>query len=395
MKNRINYIAGLTLIEIMIGVIITSIMMAAVYTSYSVVNQSYSQVTDKAKISRASRDIVTMLMRDVRMAGFKYYAGSHEIAQYASNTSECNNGSGIVLPKNSYLHFDNGFDGNPQDSHNALVIRKNTLGFGIISDTSTSLSTNNTNATGSTASTGSNCCDQIQIVYEDFNQNDYSDGKQPYKKYRITYYAQPNDTGGFAAYKRVEHYSQPRNGCDLFEQATPPPEQNDGGNDPLGAGNLFNLENQFGLGRDPNAGGIVGSGVGDDSTDVNSITRGLWLTNCNECTPGVMVRNYIDDMEFIPFDQDGKIIQDSAGKFPAPEHVGIRDRLLDIRGVDIRLTWISKEDFYKDAATTDKPRTILGLGGADRNNLISDGKDKKLRDSVVVTVHTRNIGETF
>ena len=394
MKNRINYIAGLTLIEIMIGVIITSIMMAAVYTSYSVVNQSYSQVADKAKISRASRDIVTMLMRDVRMAGFKYYAGSHEIAQYASNTSECNNGSGIVLPKNSYLHFDNGFDGNPQDSHNALVIRKNTLGFGIISDTSTSLSTNNTNATGSTASTGSNCCDQIQIVYEDFNQNDYSDGKQPYKKYRITYYAQPNDTGGFAAYKRVEHYSQPRNGCDLIAQATPPP-QNDGGNDPLGDGNLFNLENQFGVNRDPNAGGIVGSGVSDDSADVSSINKGLWLTDCNECTPGVMVRNYIDDMEFIPFDQDGKIIQDSAGKFPAPEHVGIRDRLLDIRGVDIRLTWISKEDFYKDAATTDKPRTILGLGGADRNNLISDGKDKKLRDSVVVTVHTRNIGETF
>ena len=394
MKNRINYIAGLTLIEIMIGVIITSIMMAAVYTSYSVVNQSYSQVTDKAKISRASRDIVTMLMRDVRMAGFKYYAGSHEIAQYASNTSECNNGSGIVLPKNSYLHFDNGFDGNPQDSHNALVIRKNTLGFGIISDTSTSLSTNNTNATGSTASTGSNCCDQIQIVYEDFNQNDYSDGKQPYKKYRITYYAQPNDTGGFAAYKRVEHYSQPRNGCDLIAQATPPP-QNDGGNDPLGDGNLFNLENQFGVNRDSNAGGIVGSGVSDDSADVSSINKGLWLTDCNECTPGVMVRNYIDDMEFIPFDQDGKIIQDSAGKFPAPEHVGIRDRLLDIRGVDIRLTWISKEDFYKDAATTDKPRTILGLGGTDRNNLISDGKDKKLRDSVVVTVHTRNIGETF
>ena len=394
MKHRINYIAGLTLIEIMIGIVITTIMMAAVYTSYSVVNQSYSQVSDKAKISRASRDIVTMLMRDVRMAGFKYYAGSHEIAQYASRTQECYNGSGIALPKNSYLYFDNGFD-NPLESHNALVIRKNTLGFGIVSDTTTSLSTNNTNVTGTTVDTGSNCCDQIQIVYEDFNQNDFRDGEQPYKKYRITYYALPNGSGGFAAYKRVEHYSQPRNGCDLFEQATPPPEQNDGGNDPLGAGNLFNLENQFGLGRDPNAGGIIGSGVGDDSTDVNSITRGLWLTNCNECTPGVMVRNYIDDMEFIPFDKDGKVIQDSSGRFPAPEHVGIRDRLQDIRGVDIRLTWVSKDDFYRDAATTDKPRTILGLGGTDRNSLIADGKDKKLRDSVIVTVHTRNIGETF
>jgi len=390
MKNRSKYIAGLTLIEIMIGIIITTIMMAAVYTSYSVVNQSYSKVTDKAKISRASRDIVSMLMRDVRMAGFKYYAGSHEIAQYASDTLECNNGAGILLPKNSYLYFDNGFN-NPQESHNPLVIRKNTLGFGIYSDTQ--LSTTNTGtATGSTK----NCCDQIQIVYEDFNQNDHNDGEQAYKKYRITYYALPNDSGGFAAYKRVEHYSQPRNGCNLFEQAALPPQDGDGdGDGNNGDSNLFNLENQFGVGRGDGAGGIISSGVSDDSADVNLITKGSWLTNCNECTPGVMIRNYIDDMEFIPFDENGKIIQDSSGKFPAPEHIGIRDRIKDIRGVDIRLTWVSKEDFYKEAATTDKPRTILGLGGEDRNNLIADGKDRKLRDSVVVTVHTRNIGETF
>ena len=390
MKNRSKYIAGLTLIEIMIGIIITTIMMAAVYTSYSVVNQSYSKVTDKAKISRASRDIVSMLMRDVRMAGFKYYAGSHEIAQYASNTLECNNGAGILLPKNSYLYFDNGFN-NPQESHNPLVIRKNTLGFGIYSDTQ--LSTTNTGiATGST----NNCCDQIQIVYEDFNQNDHNDGEQAYKKYRITYYALPNDSGGFAAYKRVEHYSQPRNGCNLFEQAALPPQDGDGdGDGNNGDSNLFNLENQFGVGRGDGAGGIISSGVSDDSADVNLITKGSWLTNCNECTPGVMIRNYIDDMEFIPFDENGKIIQDSSGRFPAPEYSGIRDRLKDIRGVDIRLTWISKEDFYREAATTDKPRTILGLGGENRNNLIADGKDRKLRDSVVVTVHTRNIGETF
>ena len=56
---------------------------------------------------------------------------------------------------------------------------------------------------------------------------------------------------------------------------------------------------------------------------------------------------------------------------------------------------LAKDYFYRDAATTDKPRTILGLGGTDRNSLIADGKDKKLRDSVIVTIHTRNIGETF
>ena len=29
------------------------------------------------------------------------------------------------------------------------------------------------------------------------------------------------------------------------------------------------------------------------------------------------------------------------------------------------------------------------------NNTIADGLDRKLRDSVIVTIHTRNIGETF
>ena len=51
-------ISGLTLIEIMIGIVISTIMMGAMYTTYNVVNSSYSKVTDKAKISRASRDIV-------------------------------------------------------------------------------------------------------------------------------------------------------------------------------------------------------------------------------------------------------------------------------------------------------------------------------------------------
>ena len=387
MKNYSKHISGLTLIEIMIGIVITTIMMAAVYTSYSVVNQSYSQVSEKAKISRASRDIVSMLMRDVRMAGFKYYAGSHEIAQFADDTSACNGGIGVALPKNSFLYYDNGFL-DPSESHNPVVIRRNTLGFGIIS--AQGLTTNTTNTASVTAG---NCCDQIQIVYEDFNQSHHREGEQPYKKYRITYYALPNDTGGYAAWKRVEHYFQPRVGCSFFTGATPPPQ--DDGNDGGGGNNseIFNLDNQFGVGNF--GGGIASSGVSDDADDVNLVVRGTWATNCNACTPGTMVRDNIDDMEFIPFDENGKIIQTDAGVFPAPEHIGIRDRLLDIRGVDIRLTFASKDDFFQKAATTDNPRVVLGLAGGNRNNTIADGLDRKLRDSVIVTVHTRNIGETF
>ena len=73
MKKKINSIAGITLIEILIGVVISAVMMAAMYTSYNVVNSTYSQVTDTAKISQTGRDVVGMIIRDIRMAGYKYF----------------------------------------------------------------------------------------------------------------------------------------------------------------------------------------------------------------------------------------------------------------------------------------------------------------------------------
>ena len=91
-KKHLKNILGLTLIEIMVGVVISSVMMAAMYTTYNVVNNSYSQVTDRAKISRSGRDIVEMLMRDIRMSGFKYRLGT--------NT--------LDFPTTSYLDFKGG-----------------------------------------------------------------------------------------------------------------------------------------------------------------------------------------------------------------------------------------------------------------------------------------------
>ncbi len=70
MKHKLNSISGVTLIEILIGIVISMIMMGAMFTSYTVVNNSYSQVSDKAKISQSARNLVGMIVRDVRMAGF-------------------------------------------------------------------------------------------------------------------------------------------------------------------------------------------------------------------------------------------------------------------------------------------------------------------------------------
>ncbi|MDC3049287.1 prepilin-type N-terminal cleavage/methylation domain-containing protein, partial [bacterium] len=63
-RKNFKSIAGLTLIEILIGIVVSSIMMAAIYTTYSIVNTTYSQVLEKAKVSRSSRDIIELLIRD-------------------------------------------------------------------------------------------------------------------------------------------------------------------------------------------------------------------------------------------------------------------------------------------------------------------------------------------
>ena len=71
MKKKLSSVAGLTLIEILIAVVISSLMMAAMFT-YTIVSNTYRQVTDRAKISQAGRDLVGQILREVRMAGYKY-----------------------------------------------------------------------------------------------------------------------------------------------------------------------------------------------------------------------------------------------------------------------------------------------------------------------------------
>ena len=60
-------------------------------------------------------------------------------------------------------------------------------------------------------------------------------------------------------------------------------------------------------------------------------------------------------MEFIPFDGNGRIIKDSSGllNYPAPEKSVIRERLYDIRGVDIKLVFRSKDNFFKRSGKLD------------------------------------------
>ena len=53
-------------------------------------------------------------------------------------------------------------------------------------------------------------------------------------------------------------------------------------------------------------------------------------------------------MEFIPFDENGRIIKSSGDPFlSSPEHASMNDRIYDIRGVDIKIIFRSKDNFFK------------------------------------------------
>ena len=292
-KNKFNNNAGITLIEIMIGVVISAIMMGALYTTYSVVNNSYSQVTDRAKISRSGRDIIAMLMRDIRLAGFKYHFGTND--------------SGISKQDN--LQYVGG-NSSIEDSHDPIIVIKKELGYNAEDDASKN-------------NEADLCCDRIHIVYGDFNQNDAT---QPYKRYKVTYYALPStndDDKYYAVYKSKESWIQ----------------------------------------------------TADDLT-------GSWVTDCTECFTGELIRDHLVDMEFIVFDNQGRIINPP----PRPDNASRKD-LYNIAIVDVRLTFRSKREFFRFEANAAKPRLVKGLGDRTREFM-----DKFLRDSVVVSVHTRNIG---
>ena len=180
MRKEFNKTSGLTLVEILIGIVVSSLMMAAIYSTYSIINNTYNQVVEKAKISRSSRDLIELLIRDTRMAGFRYYLGNNKFKVDVGGSSP----QTLTYPKETYLYFGGG-QITIQESHDPIVIipaiekglghyiRDVIDGYtGDLDDVFT------TEQASSITGYNSKCCDKIHIVYDDFNQNDW---KQPYK----------------------------------------------------------------------------------------------------------------------------------------------------------------------------------------------------------------------
>tara|TARA_B100001115_G_C15793794_1_gene391728 strand:- start:108 stop:1040 length:933 start_codon:yes stop_codon:yes gene_type:complete len=302
-RKNLKSTAGLTLIEILIGIVVSSIMMAAIYTTYSIVNTTYSQVLEKAKVSRSSRDLIELLIRDIRMSGFRYYLGDNELG----------------FPRESYLEFVGGAK-TIKESHDPIVIIPNQLGHSITDAIATPPAKHNSNDT---------CCDKIHIVYDDFNQNDAT---QPYKRYKLTYFARPLSDGI-------------------------------GDNGPINP--RYGIYKSKISWRQP---------IGQET--------GAWVSDCSECYHNELIRDHVEDMEFVALDNEGRVLSPS----PSTTTDATRNNLYKVRAVDIRLAFISEKPFFRFESREGNERELSGF-----SRTIRSFSDRYLRDNVVVTVYTRNI----
>ena len=266
--NKLKNNAGVTLIEILIGVVISVIIMAAMYASYTVVNSSYSKVTDKAKASQSGRNIMGMIMRDVRQAGFKY------------------------------------FEDNIANSHEPVRI---------------------TEERGGPEAGQDSDCDHIRIVFGGASYN--AKGDEVYERYRITYFCKASQIS------------------------------------------------------DPDGNTISTNAIYKQK---EKLVLGQWKTNVAGSYVEQLITDYVEDLIFIPKDVNGEVID------PPPTNLNSNQlRVNDIRAVEIGLTTRSSKNFYRDELRADRSlRTIFAMDDDTEESF----NDRFLRETVVMSVNTRNIG---
>ena len=243
------------------------------------------------------------------MAGYKYYLGTNNLG----------------FPSQSNLQFITGTN-EIGDSHDPIVIEQDTLGHdssdpdGYVRPTKNNLIAGQVDA----------CCDKIHFVYDDF---DHLDNNQPYKRYKVTYFAdiefdgtEQNPTNKrYAVFKTKIGWRQSLNE-----------------------------------------------------------TTGDWDPNCPTCYDRELIKDYVEDMEFIPLDKNGRVLT----PYPSPTTDNSSRNLYKVRAIDMRIAFVSEKPFFKFERGQGNPRQISGFS---RN--IKSYTDRNLRESVVVTVYTRNVVE--
>ena len=278
MRKKLINITGFTLIEVLIAIVITTLMMAAMFTSYSLVNSTYRQVTDRAKISQAGRDTIGAMLREIRMAGFKYINDN-----IAASTE-----------------------------HNPIKITKGAW------------------------TSGSGECDKIEIVYGG-HIFDSGTSTSTYKRYKITYECEPSE--------KIDETDKSKAAIDGFA--------------------------------------IYKSRQTWDTVAAD------WTVAGDEDYVTEIILDYVQDLVFIPYDENGKIMEPVGGSKIVPSDA----KAYEVRTIDIGLVIRSTKAFFKQDTAGGIARKIISIAstGTSSDRYIEKA-DKYLRDTISVTAHARNIG---
>ena len=94
---------GMSLVEILIAIVISTIVITAAYASYSVIRSNYDFQQDMKYMSETARSVVKMIARDIRMAGYTDFDAVQitEAVKITDSTSKCCDRIDIIYDRSS------------------------------------------------------------------------------------------------------------------------------------------------------------------------------------------------------------------------------------------------------------------------------------------------------
>jgi len=94
---------GMSLVEIMVAIVVSTIVISAAYASYSIISKNYEFQKDLKYMSQTARAVVKMIARDVRMAGYTEFNKQQikEAVKITDSSGTCCDRIDIVYDKSS------------------------------------------------------------------------------------------------------------------------------------------------------------------------------------------------------------------------------------------------------------------------------------------------------
>lgn len=101
MNNFFKNNEGLTLIEVLVAMIVGSMMVAIMYFSFTIFSKTYLSVIAKVQVSKDLRNTLTLVTKDVRLAGYTSTVPIQSGISFAPFSTINNK---IIIRKNTYFN---------------------------------------------------------------------------------------------------------------------------------------------------------------------------------------------------------------------------------------------------------------------------------------------------